>query len=275
MVQKIIYDWAIDAQYKNFAFVFLFKFRELNILEETEPQMPLTRLILDSCEDGRFEILTQFLAGLARPSVTELLKEILGDFEKKHAVKTLDWVKKRTQLALQSADKNETLRVFQWLFETQNEKLIRDCIGKESRLEFRDMTLSPLDCAALGSVIKRKNFLFYCQTSFNLMEACNLIYECCESLSLALCADDSHLTELVLKHNNLGDAGVALLCEGLKSPNCKLENLDTGTSNYEILVLSRNFQQNFISIANFHAQDLTQSVLEEVKEIVTRQKKEN
>ncbi|XP_039618053.1 NACHT, LRR and PYD domains-containing protein 3-like [Polypterus senegalus] len=47
MVQKIMFDWARGTQYQRFAFVFLFKFRELNLLDtETEPQMPLTRLIV-------------------------------------------------------------------------------------------------------------------------------------------------------------------------------------------------------------------------------------
>ncbi|XP_028679813.2 NACHT, LRR and PYD domains-containing protein 12-like [Erpetoichthys calabaricus] len=47
MVQKILFDWARGTHYQRFAFVFLFKFRELNLLDtETEPQMPLTRLIV-------------------------------------------------------------------------------------------------------------------------------------------------------------------------------------------------------------------------------------
>ncbi|KAG2456851.1 TRI25 ligase, partial [Polypterus senegalus] len=46
MIQKIMYDWARDTQYQRFAFVFLFKFRELNLLDnENEPQMSLTKLI--------------------------------------------------------------------------------------------------------------------------------------------------------------------------------------------------------------------------------------
>uniref|UniRef100_A0A8C4TPB7 NACHT, LRR and PYD domains-containing protein 12-like n=1 Tax=Erpetoichthys calabaricus TaxID=27687 RepID=A0A8C4TPB7_ERPCA len=46
MVQKIMYDWARGTQYQRFAFVFLFKFRELNLLDnENETQMSLTKLI--------------------------------------------------------------------------------------------------------------------------------------------------------------------------------------------------------------------------------------
>ncbi|XP_039599067.1 NACHT, LRR and PYD domains-containing protein 3-like [Polypterus senegalus] len=44
MVQKIMSDWARGTQYQRFAFVFLFKFRELNLLYN-ETQMSLTTLI--------------------------------------------------------------------------------------------------------------------------------------------------------------------------------------------------------------------------------------
>ncbi|XP_039598970.1 uncharacterized protein LOC120521401 isoform X2 [Polypterus senegalus] len=44
MVQKIMSDWIRGTQYQRFVFVFLFKFRELNLLDN-EPQMSLTALI--------------------------------------------------------------------------------------------------------------------------------------------------------------------------------------------------------------------------------------
>ncbi|XP_039599384.1 NACHT, LRR and PYD domains-containing protein 3-like [Polypterus senegalus] len=108
---------------------------------------------LDSCKDGRFEILTRFLAGLARPSVFKTLGGVLGEFERKKAKQILEWVKQKAEQALQDKDKSEALRVCQWLYETQNKKLIRDAIGKNLKMNVSDMTLSPLDCAVLGSVI--------------------------------------------------------------------------------------------------------------------------
>ncbi|KAK6466302.1 NACHT protein [Huso huso] len=46
MVQKLMFDWVRDLHYQRFAFVFLFKFRELNLIEKEEAMMPLTRLIV-------------------------------------------------------------------------------------------------------------------------------------------------------------------------------------------------------------------------------------
>ncbi|XP_018600846.1 NLR family CARD domain-containing protein 3-like isoform X2 [Scleropages formosus] len=58
------------------------------------------------------------------------------------------------------------------------------------------------------------------------LDHCGLSADCCETVSFALQSANSHLTELNLSHNDLGDLGLEKLCVGLKSPNCKLESLD-------------------------------------------------
>uniref|UniRef100_A0A8C4SVT9 NACHT domain-containing protein n=1 Tax=Erpetoichthys calabaricus TaxID=27687 RepID=A0A8C4SVT9_ERPCA len=242
---------------------------------------------LDLCKDGRFEILTQFLAGLARNSVFKILGGILGEFERKMAKRILEWVKKKAEQALRGEDKGEALRVCQWLYETQNKRLIRDVIGKELKMNFIKLTLSPLDCAVLGSVISccgeleelnlsqteltpdlhnccltsRCCSVFIsllsspnlqlteldlsknnvedsgvaqlcevlrsekCKLEILSLRYCGLTFRSCYDLSSALCAPHSRLIELNLSYNNIGDSGVDHLCEGLRSENCKLENL--------------------------------------------------
>ncbi|XP_039616163.1 NACHT, LRR and PYD domains-containing protein 3-like isoform X2 [Polypterus senegalus] len=201
---------------------------------------------LDSCKDGRFEILTRFLAGLARPSVFKTLGGILGEFERKTAKCMLQWVKQKAELVLQGKDKSEALRVCQWLYETQNNRLIRDCIGKDLMMDFSDTTLSPLDCAVLGSVISCCGELeeldlsdtvltrecisrlasgLICCRHINL-SSCRLTSTCCSALSSALSSPHSRLSELNLSSNNIEYSGVDQLCEGLRSENCKLEKLN-------------------------------------------------
>uniref|UniRef100_A0A8C4X3D9 NACHT domain-containing protein n=1 Tax=Erpetoichthys calabaricus TaxID=27687 RepID=A0A8C4X3D9_ERPCA len=199
---------------------------------------------LDSCTDGCFEIFTRFLAGLARYSLTKQLEEILGWFLRKSSVKILQWVKEKAERALGSRDTSELLRVCHWLYETQNEKLIRDAIGKDLKLSLSSIILSPLDCAVLGSVIKccgeleelrlykinlthesMKRLCLLLLSHLCRLLSCELTSESCEALSLAVSSEHSLLTELDLTGNKLGDSGVRLLCKGLRSPKCKLETL--------------------------------------------------
>ncbi|XP_051777762.1 NACHT, LRR and PYD domains-containing protein 3-like isoform X4 [Erpetoichthys calabaricus] len=202
---------------------------------------------LDLCKDGRFEILTQFLAGLARPSVFKTLGGVLGEFERKTAKRILEWVKQKAEQALQGEDKGEVLRVCQWLYETQNKRLIRDAIGKDLKMDFTRMILSPLDCAVLGSVIsccgelEELDLKYTHLTSECIMRLapgliccrridlsrCRLTSRCCSALSSALSSPHSRLTELNLSNNNnMEDSGVNQLCEGMRSENCKLEKLN-------------------------------------------------
>ncbi|XP_039616338.1 NACHT, LRR and PYD domains-containing protein 3-like isoform X2 [Polypterus senegalus] len=227
-----------------------------------DPSVGIEELLekMDLCKDGRFEILTQFLAGLARPSVFKTLGGILGEFERKMAKQILEWVKKKAEGVLQGEvrskslqltfmkgkrDNSKALRVCQWLYETQNKRLIRDAIGKDLKMDFSRMTLSPLDCAVLGSVISccgeleelnlsNTNLTSQCITRLtpgliccrrvNLM-LCHLTSECCSALSSALTTEQSRLTELNLSINKLGDSGVSELCKDLRDKNCKLEKL--------------------------------------------------
>ncbi len=54
---------------------------------------------------------------------------------------------------------------------------------------------------------------------------CGVTAEGCAALSSALRSKSSHLRELDLNENNVGDAGLKMISDGLKDPRCKLEKL--------------------------------------------------
>ncbi len=54
---------------------------------------------------------------------------------------------------------------------------------------------------------------------------CGVTDEGCAALSSVLRSNSSHLRDLDLNDNKLGDAGLKMISDGLKDPRCKLEKL--------------------------------------------------
>ncbi|XP_051789322.1 NACHT, LRR and PYD domains-containing protein 3-like [Erpetoichthys calabaricus] len=201
---------------------------------------------LNSCNNDRFNVLTLFLVGLTRPSISETLEGILGEFDKKTAVQILEWVKKKAlDKPYYICSRKNGLQMYHWFYETQNEKFTKDLMWKELIFLIED-TLSALDCAMLDFVIRcngecetlHLNYSDLSPDCFRrlapclsvcksvILDSCRLTSGCCAGLSLALAAPHSQMTCLSVSHNKLDDSGVRLLCEGLRSKNCKLEDLN-------------------------------------------------
>lgn len=63
-----------------------------------------------------------------------------------------------------------------------------------------------------------------CIVVFCSLSQCGVTEEGCAALASVL-RSNSHLSDLSLSENNLGDSGVKLLSAGLENPICKLEIL--------------------------------------------------
>lgn len=91
-----------------------------------------------------------------------------------------------------------------------------ECVKQKTQISAHAIVMDPV-CTY------NKQHLFY-SCNYRL-DRCGLTENCCTSLASALKSDASSLRELELSCNDLQDAGVKLLCEGLGSPHCRLEAL--------------------------------------------------
>ncbi|XP_048051933.1 NACHT, LRR and PYD domains-containing protein 12-like isoform X5 [Megalobrama amblycephala] len=112
-------------------------------------------------------------------------------------------------------------------------------------------------CAALGSALRSNSHLRelglshnniqdegltllsdglkdpHCKLKKLMLSQCNITAEGCAALTSAL-RSNSHLRELDLSGNKIGDEGLMLLSDGLKDPHCKLEKLTLNSCNITV-----------------------------------------
>ncbi|XP_078058953.1 NACHT, LRR and PYD domains-containing protein 3-like [Mustelus asterias] len=110
-----------------------------------------------SKEDGRFEIFLRFVAGLSSPQSARPLVEFLGPFLHQTTCRVIDWVKEKVEGQIGDTQtetgKRKLLNTFHYLFESRNKALARNTVGSAETLSFRELRLTPIDCAVLSHVI--------------------------------------------------------------------------------------------------------------------------
>ncbi|XP_073719117.1 ribonuclease inhibitor-like [Misgurnus anguillicaudatus] len=105
------------------------------------------------------------------------------------------------------------------------------CVALSSALtsnpsHLRDLNLSFNDLGDLGvklisDVLENPQ----CKLEILKLNACNITHEGCFALTSALRSNPSHLTELVLIGNKLGDLGVKLISDLVNDPRYKLKKI--------------------------------------------------
>ncbi|XP_043919566.1 NACHT, LRR and PYD domains-containing protein 3-like [Protopterus annectens] len=177
-------------------------------------------------QDGRLEILIRFLAGLSHPPTSYPLQKILGPFPVEKQVEILKWLKGLAEYSIKhlaqdswsEKDKNlDPLKVFHYLFESQNVELIRETVGTLKCFTLENQTLNPVDCYVLNYIIVTSGGITELQldkTQIPMDGICKLKEAFC------LC------TSISLKFNNIGDEGAKYLSKAVQSPNSKIQKLE-------------------------------------------------
>ncbi|XP_014834901.1 PREDICTED: protein NLRC3-like [Poecilia mexicana] len=198
-------------------------------------------------DHGDWDMFLRFLMGLSLESNQDLLQDLIDKSEKhKDASKeAVEYIKKKTRE--NNSDPEKNLNLFHCLNELNDNTLVQEIKNYLNSEEKPFETFSASQWSALNFVLLTsdenlevfdlKKYLKSEQVLLGMMPVvkvsnttllswCELSGESCKGLTSSVLSNpSSNLTLLDLSHNDLLDAGVMRLADGLKHVNCKLETL--------------------------------------------------
>ncbi|XP_051808650.1 NACHT, LRR and PYD domains-containing protein 12-like isoform X20 [Acanthochromis polyacanthus] len=195
--------------------------------------------------NGHLDLFVRFLHGLYLESNQRVLGGLLGQTENRPEM-IQRVINNLPDTTIYGISPDRCINIFHCLMEMKDLSVhqeIQEFLQSENRLEKK---LSEIQCSALAYMLQLSEEVLEeldldkyntsdegkrrlipavrnCR-KFRLSE-CGLSEFHCKVVASALKSNPSHLIELDLSRNILEDSSVKHLCDGLQSPNCKLETL--------------------------------------------------
>ena len=222
-------------------------------LVDTESSEKTGEFVHNHINDGRWQVVLQFVAGLLKSS-SDIFIKLLPELTKKKETPESSEPKTLTSWPATRKDQDLAVQVCKCLYEINDEQqpVLQNKIEKIkfNAVEFSDCSLAPIDVGAvlhflenaeevldiklshnelgdLGAnevkkfIVNRERKLKWLDLSYN-----KLTENAAKDLGEALKHSNCKLESLALTSNKLTDNAVKDLGEALKHSNCKLESLD-------------------------------------------------
>ncbi|KAK7136311.1 hypothetical protein R3I94_014832 [Phoxinus phoxinus] len=198
-------------------------------------------------ENGHLDLFLRFLMGISLESNQRLLQGLLTHTEKSSkSIGTITAYIKDKIKHEQGLSADRSINLFLCLLEMNDQTLFKEIVQFLKSNKDSQKKLSPAHCSAIAYLLQmsdevleeldlkkyntsdegRRRLLpavMNCRKA--LLSCCNITEQCCAIVVSALQSSNLPLIELDLSNNDLQDAGVALLCAGLKSAHCQMEIL--------------------------------------------------
>uniref|UniRef100_A0A8C5DI21 NACHT domain-containing protein n=1 Tax=Gouania willdenowi TaxID=441366 RepID=A0A8C5DI21_GOUWI len=185
--------------------------------------------------NGHLDLFLRFLLGLSLPTNQRLLQGLLTQTGRSHSQtnqRTVEYIKEKLSKRLST---ERSINLFHCLNEVNDHSLLEQIQQSVRSGSLSSEKLSPAQWSALVfillssqehlDVFDLKRFSPSEEAFLKLLSSCGLSERSCAALSSVLSSQSSSVKHLDLSNNDLQDSGVKLLCEGLKSPHCKLDSL--------------------------------------------------
>uniref|UniRef100_A0A8C5GQE5 NACHT domain-containing protein n=1 Tax=Gouania willdenowi TaxID=441366 RepID=A0A8C5GQE5_GOUWI len=193
--------------------------------------------------NGHLDLFLRFLLGLSLPTNQRLLQGLLTQTgsDSQTNQRTVKYIKKKLSKRLST---ERSINLFHCLNEVNDHSLLEEIQRYMNSGRLSTEKLSPAQWSALVfillssqehlDVFDLKRFSPSEEAFLKLLpvikaskkaDSCGLSERSCAALSSVLSSQSSIVKHLDLSNNDLQDSGVKLLCEGLKSPHCKLDYL--------------------------------------------------
>ncbi|XP_055022861.1 protein NLRC3-like [Boleophthalmus pectinirostris] len=195
--------------------------------------------------NGHLDLLLRFLLGLSLSTNQSLLKGLLTQTGSSSQTnqKTAEYIKKKLS---EDVSAERSINLLHCLNELNDRSLVEQIQQYLTSGRLSEGGLSPAQWSALAFILLSSEedldqfelkkysaseegllrLLPVVKASTKaLLSSCNLSERSCEALSSVLSSQSSSLRVLDLSLNDLKDLGLKMLCVGLKSSHCKLEQL--------------------------------------------------
>ena len=225
-----------------------------------ETKRKIERFVSKHINDGTWEVVLQFVAGLLKGSSSDIFIKLLPKSTQKKENPVSSGPKTLTSWPATQKDRHLAVQVCKCLYEINDEQqpVLQNKIEKIkfNAVHFNDCSLAPTDVAAVLHFLENAEEVLDIDLSFNALGDLNanevkkfivnrerklkclnlyninLTDNAAKDLGEALKHSNCKLESLYLSFNNFTDNAAKDLGEALKHSNCKLESLDLRYNNF-------------------------------------------
>ena len=199
-------------------------------LVDTKTKEKIERFVCKRVNDGTWQVVLQFVAGLLKSS-SDIFIKLLPEFTKKTTLKRISSKPELTFWPGTRENKHLAVQVCKCLYEIKDEQqpTLQNKIEKIkfNAVEFSYCSLAPIDVAAVLHFVENAEEVLYIDLSHNVLGELGA-----NEVKKIMVKRERKLKWLNLTHSHLTDNAAKNLAAALKHSNCKLELLDLSDNKF-------------------------------------------